>query len=136
MAVINSQNGKPFIDVFDVESNDTTAVDIHTYPKGTVITFISLTIQESGVGTANASVGDDDDADGFLTAADAFASEGTVYGDAVNERGVYLYSSTYGAGYMKYYISAEKTLKLVLSAAVDTQPVFRVIVKGFSFSPD
>jgi hypothetical protein len=76
-------------------------------------------------------VGDDDNDDGFLAAADAKGSAGTVYGEDPTARGAYLYDATKKGGFTKVYTAEGKTLKAVLDAAVDTEGVVQIMVWGY-----
>lgn len=119
----------PFAEMVLVESNGDTAVDVLSIPEGTIIEQLLTRTYVPATGSANLTIGDDDDPDGFIVAADATAAEGTVYGDDPTERGDYLYDATKKGSFVKLY-EAAKTLKLVLSAAPTSEGEYEVIVIG------
>lgn len=133
MAVTNMKTVYPFSECFVVTGEDTDAIDVYDIPAKTVITGVLVIVETAGVGTSNLTVGDDDTADGYITAADATAAAGTVYGDVPTERGSYLYDSTVKAGYVKYYPDAGKEIKFDLSGSQTTDGVYKIIVTGYRF---
>ncbi len=130
------RTGYPFFRCVRTTSNGTTAVNVMTIPAGIVVTNALAIVVTVAADThaSNITVGDDDTADGFISAADGKATAGTVYGDAPTERGSYLYDSTVKGGYTKYYATA-KTVKLVQSHAVTTDGVYDVVITGYRIDP-
>jgi len=126
----------PFAEVFEVDTNGTTAVDVWDIPAGTIIAMVLAEIQVSSTGTgANIIVGDDDDDDGFILAASCCTTAGTIYGDAPEERGAYLYTGvSYHSGKWKYYDAAGKELKIDSSAANTTEATLRIYVFGYRYT--
>lgn len=124
----------PFAECIEVTTSGTTAVDVRKFAAGEIVVNVMARIKTAGVraaGAANITIGDDDDADGYLAAADAKATAGTVYGDDPTERGAYMYDATKKGSFRKLYAAEGKTLKAVLDAAVDTEAVIQVTVWGF-----
>ena len=130
MAILTQRSGYRICEQFRVQTNGTTPVDILQVLPGTVIDHVVARCETPGTGAANLTIGDDDDADGFVLAGDHTAAAGTHYGDAPTERGVYLRDATEKAGYVKAY-NAAKTLKAVLSATGTTQGTWQVTVEGY-----
>ncbi len=133
MTVLAQKSGYAFSELFRVTSEGVTPVALMLIPAGTVIERVIVRTETPGTGVANLTVGDDDDADGFVLAGDHTAAAGTVYGDAPTELGVYLRDAVEKAGYRKPYATSTKTLKLVLSAAGTTQGTYQVMVLGHRF---
>lgn len=98
--------------------------DIIAIPAGTVIEGVKVVIHTLLTGTTVVTVGDDDDADGWVDSGDV--TEGTV--------GVYQgstsggYADTVGLG--KFYASTGKELKLDITGTL-TAGKYCVIAKGF-----
>lgn len=132
MAVLSQKSAYAIAEMFRVQSNGVTAVDVVLLLPGMVVELVVARIETPGTGAANLIIGDDDDADGFLAAADHTAAAGTIYGDGVTERGAYLYDATSKGGHVKLY-NAAKTIKLSLSAAGTTQGIYQVLVLGHRF---
>lgn len=132
MVIKNTNSVYPLSEEIEVETEGTTPVVCRSLSPGETIDQIWARIKTAAVRSAGAcalTVGDDDDADGFLVSADAKAAAGTAYGNVPTERGVYLYDSTVKAGYQKAY-SAVKSLKIVLSTVPDTQALIQVVIVG------
>ena len=128
----------PFAEVFEVATTGTTAVDVWDIPAGTLITMVLAEVETAPTGDANnVTVGDDDDADGYILAGAACgATAGTIYGDSVQERGVYLVADGVigiHGGYWKSYTSAGKEVKVVLSAAATTEATMRIYIFGYRY---
>ena len=129
----------PFAEMFEIETNSTTSVDIWDIPAGTIITMVLAKIKVAAVVAGNITIGDDDDADGFILAADAVVALDTIYGDAVNERGPYLYPQGQSAphsGKWKVYTAAGKELKIQQSGTATTAAVVDVFVFGYRYQED
>lgn len=152
----------PFAEMIEVESEGITSIDLLAIPGYTLIEKVIVRVKTAAVGTANLIIGDDDDADGFIVAADAVAAAGTVYGDVIAEVGDYLKAththsvshaacSATSAAYStltaitsttgpagvpsgKLYTTGDKEVKFVLSAAPTTQGVYQVFVFGKRFA--
>lgn len=136
MPVKTLMTGYDIAEEIEVETEGVTAVVCRSLSPGEVIDGVLARIKTAGVraaGAVNLTVGDDDDADGYLVAADAKAAAGTYYGAVPTQRGAYLYDATVKAGYQKVY-SAVKNLKIVLDAVIgaspDVQPVVQVLIFG------
>jgi hypothetical protein len=124
----------PFSESIEITTTGVTAVPVRRIAAGEVITRLSARIKTAAVraaGACNITVGDDDAADGYLVAADAKASAGTVYGEDPTARGAYMYDATKKGSFYKLYAAEGKTIKAVLSAAPDTEAVVQVLVTGF-----
>jgi len=132
MAVLAQKSGYAIAEMFRVQSQGVTPVPFMTILPGTVIQRVTARIETPGTGAANLTVGDDDDADAFLLAADHTAAAGTIYGDTTTERGAYLYDATNKGGHVKLY-NVAKTLSLVLSAAGTTQGIHQVFIVGHRY---
>lgn len=136
MAVVLQKTGKSFAELVRVTMNGTTAVDTWSIPAGTLVERVLVVINTAATGTAmNLTVGDDDDADGFIVAADAQGTAGTVLGDLVAEVGAYMKGAcgaTSGYDFIPKYYASAKTLKIVGSAA-GTGGTMDVIVIGKRF---
>ena len=124
----------PFNAIFEVTTSGTDSVDIWQIPKGFVMTMVLAKMKTAGTGSGNLTIGDDDAGDGFILAADATAAADVVYGDAVTERGTYIYDATSKAGHVKVYTVATKELKLDCSAALTTEATIDVFVFGYTYS--
>jgi hypothetical protein len=121
-----------FAEEIEVLTEGVTPVVCRTLSPGETVEKVMARIKTPAVragGATTFSVGDDDAATGFLLAADVKAAAGTLYGTVPTERGAYLYDDTVKAGYLKSY-TAMKDLKIVLSAAPDTEAVVQVTVIG------
>lgn len=130
--VINRYGVYHFAEMTLVESNSTTAVAVMTLPKNTVVEKVLVRVKTAAVRAAGATtltLGDDDTANGFITASDAKAAVGTVYGEVPSVRGAYLYDATVKGSYIKHY-AADKTLKLVLDTTPETQGQYEITVIG------
>ncbi len=127
----------PFAEVYTVATSGTAAVDVWDIPAGTIITSVLAKIKTAGSassGTSSITVGDDDTASGFITAADGTASADTVYGDAPSERGVYLYDGTIRGGYVKFYTAAGTELKLTNSVVAAAETTVDIFVMGYRYN--
>src|SRR3972149_9501014 len=129
MAVLTQRSGYRICEQFRVQTNGTTPVDILQVLPGTVIDHVVARCETPGTGAANLTIGDDDDADGFVLAGDHTAAAGTLYGDITTERGAYLFDVTNKGGHHKAY-NLNKTLRLLLSAAGATQGTLQDITPG------
>jgi pyruvoyl-dependent arginine decarboxylase (PvlArgDC) len=131
--VIKTLNaGYDICEEIEVDTEGVTAVVCRSLSPGEVIDQVLARVKTPAVrsaGACNLTVGDDDNSAGYLAAADAKATAGTIYGTVPTERGSYLYDGTVKAGYIKAY-TAVKSLKIVLSAAPDTQATVQVVVFG------
>lgn len=141
MAIQKRKTLYPFAEMVEVLSEGTTVIDLLQIPEDTIVDKVLVLVKTPAVGAANLTVGDDDDADGFIVAADATAAEDTVYGDLIAEVGAYLKGATgatSGFGPIpKHYSAAGKEVKFALSAAPATsEGVYRVIIKGHRYSSD
>ncbi len=107
------------------------AVDVLSIPEGMIIEQVLVRVKTPAVDVDanNLIVGDEDDDNGFIVAADAKGAAGTVYGEDPTLRGAYLYDATKKGSFLKLYQEV-KTLKLVLSAAPDTEGEYEVTVLG------
>jgi len=129
----------PFAEMFDVDTNGTTAVEIWDIPKGTIITMVLAEIKVAGVGSGgDIIIGDDDDDNGYILAGTLCGGTvGTIFGDAVAERGIYLTNSADAneshAGKWKVYRTATKTLKMDCSVDMTTEGTMRVSVFGYRY---
>ncbi len=99
-----------------VTSNGTTPVAVFSIPDGTIIDHVlaMVSVPNEDADASTIIVGDDDDPNGYIVAADAKAAAGTFYGCDPTERGAYLYDATKKGDFKKAY-SAPKTLYLALS---------------------
>jgi len=132
VAVLTRKSGYNIAECFRVQSEGVTPVTFMRVLPGTVIERVTVRIETPGTGVANLTVGDEDDADAFILAADHTAAAGSIYGDATTERGVYLYDATSKGGHAKLY-NAEKDLRLVLSAAGTVQGIHQVFITGYRY---
>ena len=134
IATTNERPLYPFARIFQVETSAQTAVDIWQIPAGTIITRVLAQINVAGTGSGNIIIGDDDDDNGYVLAADATAAAGTVYGDGVAEVGVYINDTqaTCGGSWKEYHASG-KELKMDCSATLTTEATVDVMVFGYSF---
>lgn len=133
MAVLTRKVVYPFFECIEVYSSGATSIDLLKIPDGTVIERVLVRIKTAATGTVNLTVGDDDDADGFIAAADATAAAGTVYGDTGAELGDYLYEATEKKDRVKLYASPGKEIKFVLSTSATTEGLYQVIVIGYTY---
>ncbi len=130
------QTIKPFSEIFEINTSGTDSVAIWNIPKGTIITKVLAKIKTAGSGSGNLIIGDDDDPDGFILAADATAAADTIYGDAPEELGAYLYMGvSYHSTKWKQYTST-KTLSIDCSDALTTEATVDVFVFGYSYTED
>jgi hypothetical protein len=132
MAILNCYSVYPFAEMVQVKSEGVTPVSVMTLPKGTVVEKVLTKVAVAAVraaGAATLMVGDNDTANGFITASDAKAAVGTVYGEVPTVRGSYLYDSTVKGSYIKHYAS-DKIVKFALNVAVDTEGEYQVTVIG------
>lgn len=131
MPVLEQQMAYPWAEMFETRSEGTTPVLLATMTPGMMITGALVRVKTPAVLVAavTVAIGDTDDADGYVLDADAKAAAGTIYGDAVTERGAYLYDATSKAGHIKFY-AANKELRLVLSTAPTTEGVYQVTMWG------
>ena len=128
----------PFAEMFEIATVSTTQTDIWDIPEGTIITMVMAKIKTAGTGSGNLIIGDDDDDNGYVLAADATAAADTIYGDSVTERGAYLSTGTSAehAGHWKVYTAAGKELKIDCSAALTTEATVDVFVFGYRYQED
>jgi hypothetical protein len=138
MAVTAQRTVYDFAEALDVQSEGTTVVNVWAIPAGTLIERVIAVVKTVGTGTANVTVGDDDDADGFIIAYDHTSAVGTVFGDVMAEVGAYLKMAC-GAtnGYSlcnKLYVAAGKTVRLVLSGAGTIQGIHTLYIIGKRFA--
>lgn len=130
----------PFAEMFEVDTDGTDSVDVWDISRGTIITMVLAKIKTPGTGSGNIIVGDDDDDNGFILAADGTAAADTVYGDAVAERGAYFTNAGGGleshAGKWKVYTSAGKEIKMDCSNALTTEATIDIFVFGFRYHED
>ncbi len=120
----------PFAEMFEVTSQSQVSIDLTSFLEGMIIEGVLVHIKTPAVGACNLIVGDTDDDNGFIIAADATAAAETIYGAAVTERGAYLYNATSKAGHLKAYTTTTKKLTFVLSADPTNEGVFNVIIFG------
>jgi len=131
MTILNSFAGKDIHESFLLESEGTTVIDLKSLQEGTIVEKVLVRIVKAAIGASNLTVGDDDSANGYITAADATAAAGTVYGADPTERGAYLYDATKKGSFSKFY-QAIKTLKFVLSATPETmEGQYEVTILGY-----
>ena len=130
----------PFAEMFEVDTNGTTSVNIWSIPIDTIITMVLCRVKVAAIdaGGANIIVGDTDDDNGYILAADICGTTvGTIYGDAITERGAYLNlgesATAPHAGPWKVYTAAGKTLTTVCSAALDTDGTVEIFVFGYRY---
>ena len=128
----------PFAEMFEVQTDEQTAVNVWNIPKGTIITMVLAKVKVAGTGSGgNLIVGDDDDDNGYILAANLCgATVDTVYGDLPAERGVYLASGSAAgthAGKWKVYTAAGKELKIDCSATLTTEATVEVFVFGYRY---
>jgi len=133
----------PFAERFRVATASTTSTDFWNIPAKTIITMVLVRVVTAPVdaGGSNIIVGDDDDDNGYILAASICCgvTAGTIYGDAIEERGAYLNDvggtaiATH-AGKWKTYESAGTEMSIALSAAVDTEGVVDVFVFGYRYT--
>ena len=116
MGLQNRYSVYPVAEMVDIESEGTTAVAVYSIPDGTIIDKVLAIVKtpNEDADATNLIVGDDDDDNGYITAADAKAAAGTVYGDDPTERGAYLYDATKKGSFVKAY-AGPKTLYFALS---------------------
>ena len=128
-----------FSEVFEVDTSGTDSVDVWEIPKGTIIKMVLAEVVVAGVGASggNLTVGDDDDGDGFIVAANLCgATVGTIYGDSASERGAYLNSQVpCHTVNWKVYSTAGKEIKIDCSAALTTEATVRIFVYGTRYIP-
>ena len=140
MAATNpSKTVYPYAEMFKVDTNGTTAVEIWNIPKGTAITMVLARIKVAGVGAGGSIiVGDDDDDNGYILAGLVCGGTvGTVFGDSITERGAYLAggdASELHAGKWKLYADGTKTLKLDCDTAMTTEATVEVFVFGYRYN--
>jgi len=97
------------------------AGDVEKIPAGMVVTSAEVIVETALAGTTAVLVGDDDDADGFVAAADV--TEGTI--GVYNGAGAYLAS-----GAKKYYGAEGKEVKLAVTGTL-TAGKYCVVVRGY-----
>jgi hypothetical protein len=134
MAVVNQRPIYLINECVQVQTNSTTAVDVYTIQAQSVIekvTVLMVTPAVRAAGGVDLTVGDDDSANGYILAASAKGAANTVYGDAVAECGTYIDATTPNG---KFYTAVGKEIKIVCSAANDTEAVAKVIIKGYRYS--
>ena len=88
-----------------VSSNGTTPVPVFSIPDGAVIDHVlaMVKVPNEDVDASTIIIGDDDDPNGYIVAADAKAAAGTFYGADPTERGAYLYDATKKGDFQKVY---------------------------------
>jgi hypothetical protein len=97
--------------------------DLMALPAGAIVEKCFVIVDEAIAGTSALEVGDDDDADGFVTNASVTLGTPGMYGYA--SAAAYLAS-----GAAKYYAAAGKELKLNVTG-VSSAGKARVIVQGY-----
>ena len=115
-----------------VESNGTPAVDVVSIPIDHEVSEVWARVAVAGTGSANMTLGDDDDPNGFIEAADHTSAAGTIFGDAITERGAYQAvnpGTDDSALPPKKYVATGKEIKLVLSGAGTIQSFWDVYFK-------
>jgi hypothetical protein len=120
-----------FAEQLKVQSQGTTPVALITLPVGTIVESVLARVRTAAVragGSVTLAVGDNDDADGFLIAADAKAADVT-YGPDPTQRGAYLYDATKKGSFVKLY-GTDNTLYFALNIAPDTEGIYDVIIIG------
>jgi len=141
MVVTPKKTLYPFAEIFEIECSATAdaAVDIWDIPAGTIITMVLAKIKTAQVGAGNIIIGDDDDDNGYIVAADAVVAVDTIYGDVQAERGEYLKTAGQAdphAPQWKVYTAAGKELKIEQSGTATTQAVVDVFVFGYRYHED
>lgn len=127
----------PFAEMFEVETSTTDSVPVWEIPAGTIVTCILAKIKVAGTGSGNIIVGDDDDDNGFILAADATAAADTIYGDAPEERGAYLYmGDSYHSEKWKQYTAAGKKIYIDCSDTLTTEATVDIYVFGYRYHED
>ncbi len=92
--------------------------DVMPIEAGMVVTNVSVAVSTAITGSTQLDVGDDDDADGFVSAA-------TLTAGVHASDGAYL-----TGGLEKYYAASGKEVKLDITGA-STAGAFAVVVKGY-----
>ena len=142
MAVERRQTMYPFAEMIEVETNGTTAVSFFPIPANTIIEKVLCKVKTASTNAVNLTIGDEDDADGFIVAS-AANSANAVYGDSVDEIGAYLKEQVSDSGSATHnqpipggkLYTADKNMKIVLSGAAGSQEaVVQVFVKGLKYA--
>lgn len=131
MGMKNRYTVYPVAEMIMVESEGVTAVELYSIPDGMVVNLV-LAVVKAPCTDEDANtliVGDEDDDNGYIVAADAKAAALTVYGGDPTQRGAYLYDATKKGSFAKVY-SAPKTLKFKLSAAPDAEGEYYIYIFG------
>lgn len=116
MTIENRYSVYPVAEMVHIQSEGTTPVAVMSIPDGMIVEHVLAIIKtpNEDADATNLIVGDDDDDNGFILAADAKAAAGTVYGEDPTHRGAYLYDGTKKGSFVKVY-QAHKTLYFALS---------------------
>ena len=127
-----SASGYPFCEVFRVQSDGVTDVDVWNIPVGTIITDVFVVVVTAGDGSTTnyVAVGDSSDEDGFIAGFNPASTAGTVIGDDPTERGDYLYDSTKKSLCGKAYMTTSKLEVACEVTTNTTDPIFDIIVMG------
>lgn len=113
--------------------------DLWAIPAGVVIEKVYLVVDTTITGTTVLTVGDDDDADGFVVDAAASFTAPAMAGWSAKVAGAYLRTQTAGAtdaadidvvSNAKYYAAAGKEVKLDITTA-NTGGKARVVIEGY-----
>lgn len=132
----------PFAEVFEVETNGDTAVDVWKIPKGTIITMLLAKIKVLGTASSgrNLFVGDVADPNGYLlNAALCGTAVDVIYGDAVSERGAYLKNTEETsimthAGSWKVYKTGDKKVILDVDGAMIIEATLEIFIFGYRYN--
>lgn len=92
MGLENRYSVYPVAEMVHISSEGTTPVPVFSIPDGMVINQVLVVVKtpNEDADANNLIVGDNDDDNGFIVAADSKAAAGTIYGDDPAERGAYL----------------------------------------------
>lgn len=125
----------PFSEIIRATTADTTNTTIWTIPAKTIITMVlaKVVVAGSGSTTNYATVGDEDDEDGFLAGFDPNSAADTIIGEVPTTRGAYLYDGTVKAGYWKLYPAAKSMIVDCEVTTLTTQITFDVMVFGYRY---
>ena len=105
-----------------VEANGTTEVNAINIPAGSEVRDVWAVNALAGTGAANVTIGDEDDPNGWVLAADHTDAVGTVIGKATSELGVYAITQVattpaVGEPVPPKYYATENNIIIVLSGA-------------------